>query len=433
MFWKAAPRAATFFSCFSLLGILIAPAYAAAPAPQPAPATVTLPPAAAALAPKFEPVPGAIVNGLTGLLTSTAGLKDYRSIQRVMVFRTALTEALVPGIDLSKPINIKPSNTLVLCSMRGDYAVLAAQQAYITTTTNTLNKFATPPNISTFGDAFKSIFQSYTISGPGKVTALDPASVTKNCNSDVDDWPASYYGAKLGGEVKAAAAFDLGGDLSAFSTLLSALNTIITPIVTAGAQALDSVRRAEEITGFLNNPKIQKDLLDAADALAKNGNVLIKVNRLQALGVLEEKLAAVRVLHIDLSKQEACKIALGPAAAGKPSPYSNSDGTTFIPTDEFVSCYAQAWAQLNDSVQATITAAAQFDSLADAPGDQLSTAVAAIRKNIADLKTPTNTVDDLFNAATQLVAIGAAITSALSPDNLKTLQTDAANVMKLFK
>jgi hypothetical protein len=51
------------------------------------------------------------------------------------------------------------------------------------------------------------------------------------------------------------------------------------------------------------------------------------------------------------------------------------NATVSIPTDDFIACYAQARAQLNDPVQAAITAAAQYDTLADAPSDQLTNAV----------------------------------------------------------
>jgi hypothetical protein len=430
MIWQAVREATALFFCLYLTSISSAPAKAAAPTgTSPAPALATP-------APKFEPVPGAIVNGLTGLAAATAGLKDFRSIQRTMIFRTALAEALSPGLDLAKPVTIRPSNNLVLCSMRGQYSAIAAQTTYITSLTNTVNQFATPPTISTLGDAFKSIFQSYSIDANGKVKPVESSSVVKNCQADIDAWPVSYYGVKLGvGGLKEALVFDLGADLSAFSALLSALNNIITPIATAGAQSLDSARRAQAITSYLNDPKIQGGLLNAATSLAANGNVMIKANRLQALGVFEEKLAAVRTFKIDLSKIDSCKVALAAPQVARTAPASSgsSDGTASIPTDEFVSCYAQAWAQLNDPVQATLTAAAQYDALADAPSDQLTNAVATIKKNIGDLKKPTVTVDELFDAATQLITLGKAITTALSSDNIKALQTDAENVMKLFK
>jgi hypothetical protein len=101
---------------------------------------------AAAATPKFQPVPGAIVNGLSGLINATAGLKDYRSVRRAMVFRTALAESLKPGLDLTKPITVEPSNYLMLCSMRGDYAVLNVQTSYITSLTSALDQLATPSN-----------------------------------------------------------------------------------------------------------------------------------------------------------------------------------------------------------------------------------------------------------------------------------------------
>lgn len=374
-------------------------------------------------APKFPPAAGAVVSGLSGLVTATSGLNDYRSAQRLMVFRTALTEALKPGLDVSKPISIAPSNAAVLCNMRPTYAVMAAQSAYINSVTGTLNQFATPPTISTIGQAFTSVFQSYQIDPVTGRMSVNAKAVLESCKSDIDKWPLSFYGAPLAGPPKPGIGLlEIGTALSTFGALLSDLNAILTPPITQAAQFADATRRAQAITAFLT--KYQADLLAAADALATNGNILITTNRLQAVGQFEEKLSAVRTFKIDLSKADACKTAVAAPAL------ADQNG---VPTDAFVTCYALVWNQLNDVIQAAIVAASHYDALADASSDQLSNSVKAIEKNVAALKNPTLSATQLIDAATQLITIGQSVEKALSADNLAKLQKDAQNVMNAFK
>jgi hypothetical protein len=364
------------------------------------------------------------VGGLSGLVTATAsGLNGYRSAQRVMAFRAALAQALKPGLDVTKPITIAPSNAFVLCNMRPTYAVLAAKSAYINAVTSTLNQFATPPTITTIGQAFTSIFQNYEIDPAKDTVSVDGKAVLTACLTDLDNWPLSFYGAQLAGAPKAGLGLlDAGAALGTFQSLLTDLDAIVTPVATQAAQFIDAQRRALQIQAFLT--KYQADLLTAAKALAANGNILLATNRLAAVGQFEEKLALVRTFKIDLSRIDACKTAVAaPALADEKG----------VPTDAFVACYAQVWAQLNDVVQATIAAASQYDALADASSDQLSNSVQEIEKNIAALKNPQLSPAQLLNAATQLITIGQSIQTALSPDNLAKLQKDAENVMNAFK
>jgi len=381
-------------------------------------------------APKFAPAAGAIVGGMSGLVAATAsGLNDYRSTQRLMLFRTALTESLTPGLDVSKPITIALTNEQVLCSMRPKYAAAAAKAAYINAVTSTLNQFATPPTITTIGQAFISVFQNYEIDPKtGQMKVADDAAVARACKTDLNNWPLSFYGAPLAGPPKPGIGpLEIGAALGTFGDLLTQLNEIITPVATQTAQFIDATRRQQAITQFLTNPQFQKDLLAAANALADNGNRLITTNRLQAIGQFEEKLAIVRTFNIDLSKIEACKTAMAAPAL------ADENG---VPTDAFVMCYAQTWAQLKDVVQAVISAASQYDALADASSDQLGNSVMAIQAHIDALKNPQLSIANaaqLLDAATQLITIGQSVQKALSPDNVAKLEKDAQNVMNLFK
>jgi hypothetical protein len=140
-------------------------------------------------------------------------------------------------------------------------------------------------------------------------------------------------------------------------------------------------------------------------------------------------------MSIDLSKIEACKAAAqNPVLrSDKITDSSGKSATANIPTDSFVLCYEQAWAQMLPAVQAAVTAAAQYDVLADASSDQLAAAVQTIKNNLDKLDQPDNVdVKDLWTAAAQLVAYGQAVSQALSPDNIAKVKTSVDNVVKLF-
>jgi hypothetical protein len=111
----------------------------------------------------------------------------------------------------------------------------------------------------------------------------------------------------------------------------------------------------------------------------------------------------------------------------------NVTGTSYIPTDAFVICYAQAWQQLLDAANAAVVAATQYDTLADTSSDQLQAAVNTIRSNLGKLDQPASVnITDLSNAAALLITYGTAVGQSLSSTNLARVQTDLDNVLKLF-
>jgi hypothetical protein len=400
--------------------------------------------------PIFTPAAGAIVSGLSGLVTGTqAALSVDRTTNRIMVFRAQLATLLLnapPGATkialggLSPPGNTEYviSNQAVLCSVRGAHAIAAADATYINALTGTLDKFATPPKIQTIGDALGSLFQNYSISAPpGLKDSETAAGIVQSCASDIDNWPASVYGRTIAKGAAAAgpaaAHIDIGDGLSAVYTLYQAVVALITPIVVTPAQVIDQQRRATAIKNFLD--QYPTTILKAAADLAAHGTALATQSRLQAVGQFAEKMSEFRTGSIDLTKISACADGLknpvlrtdnGTDAKGNPASYR-------IPTDAFVICYEQAWAQILNAVQAAVTAAAQYDVLADVSSDQLSGAVKTIHDNFSKLDQDSGVnVSDLWTAAAQLVAYGQSVSQALTPDNLAKIETDVNNVMKAF-
>jgi hypothetical protein len=405
--------------------------------------------AASPATPIFTPAAGAIVSGLSGLVTGTqTALTTDRTTERIMVFRTHLATLLLNAPagankialgSLNPPGNTEYaiSNQTVLCNVRGAHAVAAADATYINAVTGTLDKFATPPKIQSISDALGSLFQNYSISAPPGLKDSDTAAgIVQSCMNDINNWPASVYGQTIAQGAAAAPAqahIDIGDGLSAIFTLYQAVVALITPIVVTPAQVIDQQRRANAIKEFLD--KYPTTILNAAANLAADGTMLATQSRLQALGQFAEKMSEFRTGSIDLTKISACADGLknpvlrtvnGTDAKGNPTTYS-------IPSDAFVVCYEQAWAQILNAVQAAVTAAAQYDALADVSSDQLSAAVKTIHDNFTKLnQAPGVDVSQLWTAAAQLVAYGQAVSQAVTPDNIAKVETDVNNVMKAF-
>jgi len=403
----------------------------------------------AAATPMFLPAPGAIVSGLSGLVTGTQqALSGDRTGNRTLIFRLQLTNWLINAPPNTTNIPLAAlnsngneyvlSNNDILCTVRGKHAITAADATYIDAVTGTLDKFATPPKIATITDALSSVFQNYSIGAPsGKTQTETSASVVQHCQDDIRNWPSSVYGRPISKPQEVAASvalpLDIGGDISAVFSLYQAVVAIITPIVVTPAQALDAQRRAAAITNFLKT--YRTTLLKAASDLATTGSSIATTNRLQALGQFAEKMSELRSANVDLSKIDACKSGMQNPVLRTDQIKDQNGNTTnyYIPTDAFVMCYEQAWQQILPAVQAAVSAAAQYDVFADASSDQLGDAVKTIQDNLDKLDQPQNVnISDLWTAAAQLVAYGQAVSKALSPDNLKNVQTDVNNVMKLF-
>jgi hypothetical protein len=389
----------------------------------------------------FTPGAAAVVSGLTGLVTGTkTGLDGYRAASRALALRGALMRALMrlDNLDQQKEIRIAATNVDILCATRAAYATHAAEAAYITSITGTLDKFATPPKIASIADAFQSIFQNYTIDASNaKVSPTASSDITAKCESDIAGWVMAYYGADVVKPLQGAGGLSFGIDpvttLNTFADLFQTLITIITPIVTVPATALEAKRRSDAINGFLK--KYRDDLLKAASDIAGFGDKTGTATRLQAVGAFAESMAAVRSVTIDVSKFDACKTAYKTVPGSLVLERKDAAGNVVsrLPTDDFAVCYAQSWSQLKSAAEAAVAAAAQYDSISDNASDQLAKAVQIIQKNIAKIdQSGTPDISQLVSAATQLITYGQAVTQALSAANITKVKTDVQNIMKQF-
>lgn len=482
-----------------------------------APAAPQAPTDASQSKPTYDPTAGAIVNGLKGVVTGTqASIEKYRSTVRFLAFRKALSTAIFSS-DGKGPLTLAVTDEAILCDARRAHADIAAETTYLNAVTSALDKFASPPKITTLGEAFLNLFDKYSIDvPPANINQETSSVVANNCNNDLKNWPNGYYDykipvPKIGIAAAAAAAPSIPIDsfiteVSSLSALVSAIIGIVTPLAVNAEAANDAAKRNSLIDKYLL--AYPTKLTQAAEELAKVASRLIDSNRYQALGQFVEKMAAARALSIDLSKmtvgadKRACtEVVKTPIVDSEPIVIQTSadtqigdselhfssvppwltigmtvydqtnasalpkgvvvtsveDGKKTVtvsqkanaliakdagigfgyPTvsDNFVQCYAQAWQQIATPVADIATAASAYDSIADVSNDQLEAALDTIRKHIEDLENPNPPEtggSDLLAAATQLVAFGTAMRTALSSDNLTKLETDVNAVAKLF-
>lgn len=393
-------------------------------------------------APAVQPAAAAVVSGLSGLVSGTQqNLGNYRSNSRILAIRSALARSLLSA-DATKPINLDITNETVLCGARGSYAPIAVESAYLGTVTSTLNKFTTPPKITTIGDAVGSLFQNYSIAASsGQVSPNSKQSILASCQYDAQNWASKFYGVDIvqdRSRLETSFSLDKVNDaISTFADLYQVLVTVITPIVATPAAAQDAGKRADAIAKFLTQYRPQ--LETAATDLAAYGSRLARDNRLQAAGQFAEKMSAVRALSIDLAKVDACKAAFAklPESLSSEVTGKTTGVASRVPTDAYVVCYAQAWLQVSGAAQAAVTAASAYDSLADMSSDQLIAAVETVKSNLSKVNPPGKgdgkvDVSQLLNAATQLVTYGQAVSQALSAANVAKIKTDVDALMKQF-
>lgn len=413
--------AVSFFALESVVGHAVAD--------TPPPATPTA----------YTPGAAAVVSALNGLVAGTkTSVDNYRTTSRTIAFRGALMHALM-NLDkdsFAKPVRITAANVDILCGSRAVYATNYAQMTYVGTITGALNKAATPAKISSIGDAFASFFQNYSIDAGAKLSSDAGIDVTRNCEKDIDAWVQDYYGAdlvKLPPVPKPGLVLDPVTALSTFNDLFQTLVTIITPLITTPATAIDAKKRSDAINDFLK--KNYKDLQTGADNIAKFGAAQIASTRLQAVGQFADSMASARTFSIDLSKVDACRNAYSDLPGSLVVERKDATGkvTSRLPSDDFAVCYAQAWAQLKPAATVAAAAAAGYDSLADTSSDQVTKAAQVIHDNMDKIDQPAKmNISQLVSAATQLITYGQAVSQALSAANIAKVKTDVETLMKQF-
>jgi hypothetical protein len=376
-------------------------------------------------APVYPPGVQEVLTGMSAEVTAGKQLFDLgRSADRLLKIRTAfLNELLIrakPGSVDDKPSHLDLKNGEILCSVRGEHALIAGEQGYLTAVVSGIQAVAKPSaDITSLGGAVGSLFEEYAVKVADPLTPPKIiAQATKPCLDELELFPDYYYGKFSKPSETTVEPQNFVFAIIPFIALLSSLSAIITPVATAAATDVDAERRKNAIIQYFESKKEGKAHRDQIYAAMDNTSAKLATfamgQRMLALGQFSEAMANIRASSIDPLKIDACKQTL-------PTTYKALDGSPAVDhrsDDEFLTCYQQAWKPLAEPVAAALKAADLYDQYADA-------APPNHEKLMSDLKGQLNqigeqhpaTVKDIWNELTQLAALATTIDNALSPAN----------------
>lgn len=403
---------------------LTVPAHADDPAP-----TVVLP-----------PVYESIVASSGALATSgAAALKSYRADARAAAIRTALTKALLSlgaetTITVGKPdADALVGETALLCKVRSSYIGSVTDLNYLTSLVQKLNSVSKPsPAPTDIIGALKLLFATANYSISDDVEVKSPASSQAKaatiCETDLKSYDIDYYGAPAGGvsppqPAAAPAAAGPGISFAFLGPIGSLIDTfvgILQPVLIDASTIVDQTRRQAVVEQALNDPNIQSKIVKSGKNLALAVDNFAVSSRRRLAGSFVEQLVALRATPIDLSKEPECRN----LAASTRLPSG-------APSAAFVTCWKAAWSHLQESANKLVTAADNYDTLADA-GDvnaqKLFATIMADYDLISKGKADASNV--FWNDVTQFITFANAISTAASKANITTLQKELAAVSK---
>jgi hypothetical protein len=373
--------------------------------------------------------------------SSAAALKNGRSDTRNLVFRLALTKAILSlpagttTIQLDKTdTNPELGERVLLCNVRLDYIKNVAGLNYLNSLVQKLNAVSKPAAAPTdIVGALKLLLatSSYSISDgvqskPASVTSLQAQTQTL-CETDLKSYDKSYYGQDAGGispPTNEAAAAPVAGISLAFlgpiGTLIDTFVSILQPIFIDASTAVDEARRRSVIENALNDPATRAKIETVGRDLATAVDNFATTSRRSAAGSFVEQLVSIREMPIDLSRHPECQ--------GLASRQRLPSGA---PSAAFVACWKAGWAQLQPSVNILSTLADSYDGLADAGNvnaQRLFSTIMADYELISSGKAEASNV--FWDDITQFITFASAISNAASKSNIATLQKDIAAISK---
>jgi hypothetical protein len=345
--------------------------------------------------------------------------------------RDALDEASLLCDFRSKKMEIVAKGDL---SQRDKNASITIDQLETVAAQNYLNlvlselKAITPPNATDIPSALKELFASYQIKAPS--SSLLPDAVEKsrkgieaNCEDDLKEFEAAYYGKKIqiGPAVASAPSAAstglpslsfLGPAGSAFDTIVG----IISPVFIGVANFIARVEQEQAIYQYLNQSGIQDGLNLEGDRLGRTESDYLFAQRLSLAGAFAEELALIRSTTIDLAKIDDC---------AAPSDVIAGRSPKGLPSLEFRACYHAVWSKYQSAVDDALKAAAAYDQVADA-GDT-NTALNSynnIMKKYNEIAASRTVLspDAFWSAVSQIVAFAGAVSDATSASNLAKLK-----------
>jgi hypothetical protein len=384
----------------------------------------------------------AFATAATALASASKDAVDLdRASQRMSMIRTALTEKLLaiganpsggaPQIALT---NLTAAH--ILCDVRGNHLLLAAQRNYISATGTQVADVAKSTTIATLPDAIDTLLlKSYSVNItniPSENTlAEDAKRVNDACNYDLSHSEIAYYGAVIRspGSTKEFQSQSLIGLITGPAPFISTVSDVITPVLIAAATFKQEAMRRDAVRAFLKSH--ETELREAGKGLAAATEQYVRAKRLYQAGVIADDLATLRAQKIELSKYPECKDL---KSAVSNSTIINHSAT---PSDQFILCWHASWQAIEKQAVTLVADSDTYDNLADAGSarnvsDQFRHFAVFLTKIKDASRDGYGQIDfqSLWETVTELVTFANTVEMALSPANQQKVKQAIAALAK---
>jgi hypothetical protein len=411
-----------------------------APAP-PAPAPTTSLGVSIALPQPIE----STVATITALTTSgAAALKTYKSDARTLTIHLALSKAILSAGASVTTINLGKADAdaslgaiALLCTPRQNYMTNSVYLNYLSTLVQNINAVSAKPAQATDIISALTLLMAnanYTVADDN--VKIDSTSLSalmtmtlKNCQTDLNSYAVDYYGMQIhtGPAAAAAAAAPPAGGVDTFAflgpigTLIDTFLTILQPVLTQAANAVDAERRQEAIDAVMKDAATQSKINTAGLQLADAVDKYAASSRHIATGQFVEQLVSIRDMTIDLSGVADCTHLTAP-----PTP------PNAVPNAAFIGCFSAAWSKLQTPVANLVTLGNSYDTLADANAISAKSLFNTIMANWAHIASGDTSYNSTYflQEITQFITFAQAVAAAASQNNLSALKSAAAAVSK---
>jgi hypothetical protein len=424
----------------------------------------------------------AFASTLTSMTTASSVLvqsPDERSVGRLLFLRKTLATKLIAAISSASASGKDVTITFgdldaraLLCDFRSrayavvskgelssrdssasvtvDYLGAKADVKYLTAVAGKINA-AAPAKPTDLISALQLLFTNYNFQvAPVTVTTGNRDAVAYSCNKDMSEFASAYYGTKIeaGATIASAiagAAPAAGGtlpDLSIFGPIGVFIQTalgIVTPVVEDIATFESAQARQQAIIKFLSDPKNEAAMRAAGTNLAQAISDYTFAKRMSLAGTFAEQVAVIKAAApIDVTKVAACTLKPDPSAPpGSPAPKLADvmlpAAMSTAPSNQFMICYRAVWALAQDGISSVLTAAANYDALAD-PGDT-ATLLTEFNKqaanDFAQVKKPPPDQSSLAYVLA-VVSFASDVATAISPANRTKLEQSITAMVKAY-
>lgn len=317
-------------------------------------------------------------------------LETLRLEHRLRSFRYALTQHIVAGADpvlllgenfqqispTAKKEEIVPKTPeeLWVCVPNGTYARSVGERDYVGTYSATIRKLSGDPS-DDFAELIKTLRSQYktTVSGPA-----DGREVLEACVKDMRGYLETAYPNESQKEAGILAV------LAAGKSLYDVFNDIFKPLAKQALKEVDSARRAAALKEFLNNPGNRKNLSNAIDHLGRLISEHESRQRHLKIKTVVDATNDFRFAYNNPGKSTS-RDRVKECASAMPEDFSKNPNQEYRGRPQFQVCAAKLWSNWEPYAKAMLTAAGEYDSVADRLPDQSATKLIGLSAKLEDV------------------------------------------------